>query len=132
MSSWIVLDKDYAELKVSDSALDRLRQNMLIIAKRWNVNSESSVINFIELFHGSTYLDIVDDLMNKSEVELFGKLFLAAIKKEDHEMCDTYIPTQAEVDDLIRDYHECYISEFSKHLYDFGNKILEYAAKLED
>ena len=162
MSSWIVLDKNYAELKMSDGTLHHLREEMLKIARQWNISGDSLVIKFMDNFYGSTYIEIVDDLIEISEIELFGKLFLAAIEKSNSEGYFDYfeVPDDPELSSFYYRIRricfepmeccgECIAKVNSKmfiektggifkqissstRYYDFANKILEYAAKLED
>ena len=161
MSSWIVLDKNYAELKMNDSVLGHLREVMLKISKEWNVSDESPVIKFINTFYGSIYLEIVDDLIEKSNIELFGKLFLAAVKNSDSEGYFDYFvaPTDPKLQSLyyntllrcydpidccenciVRVNREMFLREtgsifkednYSAEFYELGNKILEFAQKLQ-
>ena len=161
MSSWIVLYRDYAKLKLSDGTLDHLREEMFKIAQQWDVSNESQVVKFIGNFYGSVYKDVVDYLIEKNEIELFGKLFLAAIEKSDAEEYFDYFeqPDDLELEPLyyktlfkcfepveccdnclVKVNKEEFIKETggifkwvssSTRYYDFANKILEYAAKLE-
>jgi hypothetical protein len=161
MSSSIVLDKNYAELNLSTGRLHHFREEMFKIAKQWGIDDKSTVVNFLSHFYGSTYIDIVDELIEKSEIELFGKLFLAAVEKSDSEGYFDYfeIPDDTE----LRSFYyqmmricfeptdcDCCIAKVnskmfiektggifkegtnSQRYYEFANKILEYAAKLED
>jgi hypothetical protein len=157
------VDRNYAKLKLSDGTLYHLKEVMLNLARQQGISSDSSVIKFImDEFYGSIYIDIVDDLVEKLEIELFGKLFLAAIEFSDAKGCFNYfeIPDDPELESFyysVRrtcfepadccDYCIAKVNSkmliektggifkqvnYSAEFYGFANKILEYAAKLED
>jgi hypothetical protein len=115
MSSYIVIH-GHPKFKISESKLDKLREDLLEIAQAWNIDPQSSVIKFIKWFHGPTYLDIHKDLKTKENIELFGKLFLAAVKKADTEGYYDYV--EEPLDPELRAYYYkvlfCYMKPYGK------------------